>query len=759
MNIQRCVIAIQGAVQGVGFRPFVYRIATELALNGWVSNGTQGVQIEVEGPPDKLNTFLDRLRRDAPPQAIIHHIQQTLLSPMGYQEFEIRHSSTTGDKTVFVLPDLAICADCLRELFDLYNRRYRYPFINCTHCGPRYTIITALPYDRPNTSMKHFPMCETCQSEYDHPLDRRFHAQPNACPECGPHVELWNKQGNRLATHDDAIRATVQAIRDGQIVAVKGLGGFHLIVDAHNADAINILRERKHRPAKPFALMYPTLESIESDAYLSLEETRLLNTAAAPIVLVKKRPDSILPTNIAPNNAILGIMLPYTPIHHLLLHDLGTPIIATSGNRSNEPICIDEHEALERLQDIADIFLIHNRPIHRPVDDSIVHIIDGKLVILRRARGYAPLPITLNSPLPPAVAVGAHLKNTLAMGIDHHIFSSQHLGDLESVETMTSFQRTLDDFRTLYNFSPEYIVCDSHPDYLSTQEAERIAAEKAIPLIRIQHHAAHVYAGIAEHQLVPPLLGVVWDGTGYGDDQTIWGGEFLAVDRAGYRRLAHLAPFPLIGGDAAVKEPRRIALGLGYQQFGDSVFDHTAFTKPFSLAEIHLFQTMLHKNLNTPMTSSMGRLFDGVAALLGLSQHVSFEGEAAIHLESIIDSRVTETYFFEVTENPDLGTFVIHWQPLITAILQEKAAMVSIGIIAAKFHNTLVEMIGAVAEKFGIPTVLLTGGCFQNRYLLEKAVEHLTQHGFTVHFPQQIPPNDGGIAIGQLYALYYQTKE
>lgn len=748
----RLKIVIHGAVQGVGFRPFVYRLATELKLTGWVLNSAQGVFIEAEGPKEQLEEFLRRLERDKPPRAFIQSLEASWLDPIGYMEFSIRHSDESGQKIAFILPDIATCPDCLREIFDPRDRRYRYPFTNCTNCGPRFSIIEALPYDRPNTTMKIFKMCPDCQAEYEDPTNRRFHAQPNACPQCGPHLELWDRRGTVLAQRDEALRQAAKAIRDGQIVAVKGLGGFHLICDARNDEAVQELRRRKHREEKPFALMYPSLELIKAHCEVSELEERLLLSPEAPIVLVRQAsPAPLKPTrSVAPRNPYLGVMLPYTPLHHLLMAELGFPVVATSGNLSDEPICTDEHEALERLNQIADLFLVHNRPIARHVDDSIVRIVGGRELVLRRARGYAPLPITLetgNSERKTVLAVGAHLKNTISLSVGSNIFISQHIGDLETAEAFGAFQRVIRDFEKLYEAQPSVIAHDLHPDYLSTKYAQ----QREIPKVGVQHHYAHVLACLAENELDGPVLGVSWDGTGYGLDGTIWGGEFLLATRESFTRVAHLRTFRLPGGEQAIKEPRRAALGVLYELFGDGLkCADLAPIQSFSEHELELLLTMLQKNLNSPTTSSAGRLFDAVASLVGLRQISRFEGQAAMELEFALHGMETdERYEFALAHE------MLDWGSMLLGIISDVRAGASVGKIAAKFHNTLVEMIVTVAQRVGEERVVLTGGCFQNKYLTERAIARLRQEGFRVYWHQRVPPNDGGIALGQIVAAVH----
>jgi hydrogenase maturation protein HypF len=571
-QIERAKAIVRGAVQGVGFRPFVYRLAKELSLAGWVSNSAQGVLIEIEGGGTSLREFLVRLEREAPPRAIIQSLEFSFLDAAGHRDFTIRESELKGAKTACILPDIAPCARCLAELSQTGNRRYRYPFINCTHCGPRFTIIEELPYDRANTSMKKFAMCPDCEREYHDPSDNRFDAQPIACPACGPQIEMWDEQGKVLAQSDEALHLVAGEIRAGKIVALKGVGGFQFIVDARNEAAVQELRLRKRRSEKPFALIYPSLELAREHCRVSELEERLLLSAEAPIVLLQRWSPPLAPS-IAPGNPYLGVMLAASPLHHLLMRELGFPVIATSGNLSDEPICTDEREALERLAGIADSFLVHNRPIVRPMDDSVARVVRGREMILRRARGYAPLPIHLKTPAPCVLALGAHLKNTVALSVGHEAFISQHVGDLETSEAHTAFREIAADLPRLYEAKPEVIACDLHPDYLSTQYAAELAAQTHTPLLPVQHHWAHVLSCMAENEVDYPALGVAWDGTGHGNDGTIWGGEFLLAKADSYDRVAHFRQFRLPGGEAAIRQPRRAALGVLFETKGAKALD------------------------------------------------------------------------------------------------------------------------------------------------------------------------------------------
>jgi hydrogenase maturation protein HypF len=724
---------------------------------GWVNNSAQGVAIEIEGSCIALNLFLLRLGQEKPPRSHIQSLSTTILEPIGYSDFTIRES-TDGKKTAIVLPDIATCLNCLQELRDPSNRRYRYPFINCTHCGPRFSIIQALPYDRPNTIMRAFELCAACQTEYTNPNDRRFHAQPNACPQCGPQLALWDREGKGLATQDDALHQFATAIHQGKILAVKGLGGFHLMTDAYSETAVQRLRQLKRRPAKPFALMYPSLDLIKAHCEVSGVEEQLLRSPEAPIVLLCRKPsahDDRLPcASVAPDNPYLGIMLPSTPLHHLLMADLNTPIVATSGNLAGEPICTDELEALQRLGTIADAFLVHNRAIAHPIDDSVVRVMMDRSMVLRRARGYAPLPLQLASPTPEILAVGAHLKNAIAFSIDQQVFVSQHIGDLETAPALEAFQHTVASFQDLYDLKPIAIACDLHPDYASTHWAE----QSGLPVMTVQHHYAHALSCMAENQIDGSVLAIAWDGTGYGLDGTLWGGEFLHVTETSFQRVAHLRTFCLPGGNLAVQEPRRAALGLLYEHFGDKLFELRSLDslQAFSEHELNLLKVLLQRHLNAPMTSSAGRLFDAIASILNLRQRSQFEGQAAMELEFALEGVETDEYYpFEVLETipaRDGSAIAIDWATTLQGVLKDREVSQSVPVISAKFHNTLVEMMVAVAQRIKEQQVVLTGGCFQNKYLLEKAITRLQAEHFCPYWHQQIPPNDGGIALGQIVA-------
>ncbi len=745
MNTTRLRVYVRGAVQGVGFRPTVHRVATGLGLHGFVTNSTSGVEIEVEGRTDQVDRFVPTLLDQKPPRAIIQGLEFRRLDPVGHKGFEVRETDVRGPATTLILPDIATCADCLRELFDPSDRRCGYPFINCTNCGPRFTIIESLPYDRERTTMARFVMCPDCRSEYENPRDRRFHAQPNACPVCGPQLKLWDPSGGVFATREDALTAATDALRAGRIVAVKGIGGFHLMCDARNDAAVRALRGRKHREEKPFALMFPDLASVRGVCALSALEEQLLSTPEAPIVLLLRRGSATICSSIAPGNPYLGVVLPYAPLHHLLMSALGFPVVATSGNLTDEPIVTDEHDALDRLGEVADLFLVHDRPIARYADDSIARIVGGRPMLLRRARGYAPLPLARTASREAILAVGAHLKSTFAFSVEGQLVLSHHLGDLETPQALAGFHDVVKRLPGLYGFKPTTIAHDLHPDYASTQFAETLPGRH----VAVQHHAAHVFACMADNELEGEVLGVSWDGTGLGTDGTIWGGEFLRVREGAFRRVAHLRTFPLAGGDSAAREPRRSGLGLLHEMEGDA-----AFTRPdlavrlgFEPAELSVLRGMFRSGTGVARTSSAGRLFDGVAGLIGLRSRAAFEGQAAMELEfAAMEAEDEASYPFTFAGE------VVDWAPMIQAIETDRTASLPVGRIARRFHNTLAEMIVAVARREGLPRVCLTGGCFQNVVLAERGIHRLTATGFAPYWHQRVPPNDGGIALGQLVA-------
>lgn len=719
--MERWRFSFFGTVQGVGFRPFVFRLATELGLSGWVRNSAQGALVEVEGSTPMLAEFARRLPVEKPAACWIAGQERSVLEPRGWTAFRIEDSEAASGKTAFLLPDLATCPECLAEIRRPGERRRDYPFTNCTNCGPRYTILTGIPYDRPQTTMAGFPLCEACAAEYRNPHDRRFHAQPVACPRCGPRLDV------PVAEAADALRA-------GRIVALKGIGGFQLLCDARSSEAVARLRERKHREQKPFAVMFPSLEAVRHRAEVTASEAALLEGPAAPIVLLRAAAPGGLADNVCGASPYIGAMLPYSPLHHLLLDTCGFPLVATSGNRSDEPIAIDNDEARERLAGIADVFVTHNRPIARPCDDSVVRASRAGRgeTVLRRARGYAPLPVLVRHPLPRVLALGAHLKNTVAIALGRQVHLSQHIGDLETAEAFHHFQRTIADLCRLYEFQPELVACDMHPGYLSTQHADTLG----LPVVRLQHHMAHIAACAAENDVEEPYLGVAWDGTGYGTDGTIWGSEFFLVDGGDYRRVAHLRPFRLPGGESAIRDCRRTALSLLYEA-GLPV--EAAGLDP---SPTRVLLQILQRAVNSPVTTSAGRLFDAVAALSGVAKTNAFEGQAPMHLETAITgARMDDPYPHPLREVD--GRLQLDWAPMLAEILASREEA------PRRFHVTLAAWITAVARELAVPRVVLSGGCFQNAWLTNATITSLESAGHRVFTHQRVPPNDGGIALGQ----------
>lgn len=756
------MIVVHGVVQGVGYRPFVYRLAQALGVRGDVRNSDGRVVINAVAEPEVLDQFTHRLQSDAPPHARPERIESAPGGCGPYDTFRVVESDTASrsDSPVFAIPpDLATCPDCLRELFDSRNRRYRYPFINCTSCGPRYSIVTAFPYDRSRTTMQQFAMCPECAREYADPSDRRFHAEPISCPNCGPALSLHDAEGSVLASDsEECIRRACQAIRDGGIVAVKGIGGFHLLVDARNEAAVVRLRERKSREAKPLALMYPSLDAVRTDCQVDEAEKDLLECSASPIVLLMRRQDhtpaSSIADSVAPGNPMLGIMLPYSPLHHLLMHDLGFPVVGTSGNRSEEPVCYENDEALSRLHGIADLYLMHDRPIRRFVDDSVVRVAAGRPLFLRRARGYVPIQITVSAPVPKSLAMGGQQKSTVAVGSGSSIFLSRHIGDLDSPMAAKALTQTIDDLSDQLCVSPEVVVCDAHPEYLAT----RVARTLGTPVRAVQHHYAHILSVMADNRIDAEVLGITWDGTGFGSDETIWGGEFLKADFEGFARFASLRQFPLLGGEQAIREPRRVAIALLHECYGAELWSNeslapvNAIPEPDRSVLIH----MLNHGVNSPSTSSMGRLFDGVTSILGIRQSSQYEGQAAMELEFAVgDSDNREPYPFEIERADCLR---VDWRPMMRAIIANLGRNIPTGEIASRFHWTLAEIALQVALIARNHDVVLGGGCFQNRVLLERTIARLRDGGFDVWWPKQVPPNDGGLALGQIIASNQPIK-
>lgn len=729
-------IRIEGTVQGVGFRPFIYSLATRLGLHGTVLNGTHGVEIVTTTTHEKFETFLAAIKAELPPLAITDKISTTQVETTVFSDFQIISTDEVGEKTVRIPPDLSICIQCEKELFDPTNRRYKYPFITCTQCGVRYSIIYDLPYDRDNTSMKFFKMCKACEAEYTNPLDRRYHAQPIGCWECGPTLELRDNEGH-VIEKPKGVEKVVELLKEGNIVAVKGVGGYHLMCDATNPKAVATLRERKRRPTKPFALMVRDIPSAKELVEVSAKDEALLTSPQRPIVLLEGMKQKL--EGVAPKLTRLGIFLPYTPLHLLLLEALQRPLVATSANVTDEPICTNL-ESLEKLQGVYDYVLEHDRDIVNGCDDSVIMVVNDQKVPLRRARGYAPASITLTKPLSEHVlALGANQKSTVAIGFDNQVILSPHIGDLDSIGSVEYFKKNIASLERIYSFSPTLIAHDKHPNYESTKVAKVMSQEKGIATQEVQHHYAHILGVMAEKQMSGEVFGVAFDGTGYGDDGNLWGGEFMVCDYEGFQRVAHLAYFKLLGGAKAIKEPRRVALSLLFDLYGEKVLElDNATTQSFSSVELKTYFLAWQKGLNAPLSSSVGRLFDAVASLLGVIQVMSFEGESGMLLEELYDGSIEGHYPFEVKDG------IIDILPMVEVILLEKDATVAV----SKFFHTLVEMIAVVYEPYELPMVL-SGGVFQNRVLLGLVLERFPEAVIS----NAIPPNDGGIALGQVASL------
>lgn len=771
-------VHITGIVQGVGFRPFVYNLATHLKLKGWVKNTSAGVEIEVDGEKDILDIFIQKLQNEAPTLSRIDEFSASFRPANGFSSFDIHHSESVDGAFQPISPDVSICPDCLHELFDPSDRRYHYPFINCTNCGPRFTIIKDIPYDRPKTTMAGFPLCPDCEREYTDPTNRRFHAQPVACAVCGPQVTFERLNDQTFKRSDDAINETCNALAKGEIVAIKGLGGFHLACDATNEKAVTELRKRKLRVDKPFALMMPDIETIEQHCFVSEAERELLQSTARPIVLLKKRPESNIVEEVSPKQDWLGVMLPYTPLHYLLFDNgrlttdlksssvVSRPLSAlvmTSGNLSEEPIATDNDEARKRLSKLADAFLMHDRDIHIRCDDSVVRVFDDRpqttddipssvvhrpssIYPLRRSRGYSPFPVKLPFDVPQLLAAGSELKNTFCITNGNYAFLSHHIGDMENYETLRSFEQGVEHFERLFRVKPEVIACDMHPNYLASIYALERAQRENLPTVEVQHHHAHIAACMAEHGLNEPVIGVSFDGTGYGEDGAIWGGEFLVGDYKSFQRAAHLEYFPLPGGDAAIRKPARTALallwslGLEWDERLDSVAE-------FSAEDLVILNAQLERKINTPLTSSMGRLFDAVAALAGVRQKVNYEGQAAIEFEALADPAEAGIYSFGVESG------LVGVRGVVEALVKDAAAGIPIQKISARFHNGLAEgvreTVAKISAETGIQLVVLSGGVWQNITLLGRTLSLLRKDGFEVYIHREVPTNDGGLSLGQ----------
>ena len=739
---------VNGVVQGVGFRPFVFQLAEQHQLTGHVANTAGGVSILVEGSQASLSAFARDLARRHPPLAFITAIESTTETVAGHRHFSIIKSEAGDARDTLISPDVCVCADCLQEMFDPRDRRYRYPFINCTNCGPRYTIIKDIPYDRPQTSMGVFTMCPQCQAEYDDPRDRRFHAQPNACPVCGPRVQLLNVRGEPVAA-EDPIAHSAGLLKAGHILAIKGLGGFHLAVDAENDTAVGLLRTRKVREEKPLALMSPDMATIASYAHIPQAAAELLTSIQRPIVLLEKRKAVTIAPQVAPGNSYFGVMLPYTPLHYLLMEHGFTALVMTSANLSEEPIAIDNDEALGRLGKIADYFLVHNRGIYLRSDDTVLRRSAGATRMIRRSRGYVPLPVLLAKPVPPILAVGAELKNTICLAKARNAFVSQHIGDLENPATYDFFQMTIDHLGRILGIEPDILAHDLHPDYLSTRFARE---QTRWPTLGVQHHHAHIASCLAENRVAGPVIGLALDGTGYGRDGHIWGGEVLLADAREFTRRAHFAYVPMPGGAMAIKAPWRMALSYLEYAYGEAFLElDLRMVRNLDPLAVTTMRQMIQKKLNSPLTSSAGRLFDGVAALAGLKNEVAFEGQAAMLLEMAAGDEAGEPYRYAWRERD--GCYQIDPAPIIRGVVADLLDGAAPALISRRFHATLIRLFTELCQQLRREThlteVALSGGVFQNDRLLSGLLESLQQEGFTVYTHKLVPANDGGISLGQ----------
>jgi hydrogenase maturation protein HypF len=741
-------IEVEGIVQGVGFRPFVYQLASRYNLKGEVLNTSSGVSIHIEGTEYEIESFSRELKKNIPPLASITLIAEFPDKVIDYERFLISESRAGVSRSVLISPDVGICDDCLRELFDPKDRRFGYPFINCTNCGPRYTIIDDIPYDRPNTSMKHFKMCGRCQAEYDDPENRRFHAQPNACHDCGPFLTLYDNN-RKIIDEKDPVEKTASLLRQGYIVAIKGLGGFHLAADAENDKAVYSLRKRKLREEKPFAIMSYDLERIKEFASVEAEEETLLSSYRRPIVLLKKKEPNPLSREVSPKNKYFGTMLPYTPIHYLLMRHDFKALVMTSGNRSEEPISIGNEDAFNRLSDIADFFLTHNRDIYLRSDDSIVKRTSGETRFIRRSRGYIPVPVFLHRKIKPVLACGAELKNTVCIAKDDRAFLSQHIGDLENLSTLEFFELTIRHMKRILDVEPLIVACDLHPDYLSTKYALSL---KNMEVVRVQHHHAHIAGCMAENMIDGPVIGFSFDGTGYGEDGRIWGGEVMIAENGIYSRAAHISYVPMPGSAAAIKEPWRMAISYLYDAFGEEMWNlDVPVLRETGNDKIRVIADMISKKINSPETSSLGRFFDGISAIIGIRNRVCFEGQAAMELEMLSAENIDEKYDYEwINEG---GIYKILTAPIVRDIVSDVHKQVDSSEIGGKFHNTLISLFAELCEKIrkdtGVGKAALSGGVFQNSMLLSGMIKALEEKGFQVYTHKLVPANDGGISLGQ----------
>ncbi len=767
MNMETRKIIISGIVQGIGFRPYVYNLAKQNSLTGYVYNDSSGVTIVIQGSPADLDNFENSLKYNPSARSKIVTYQSLIIDQDEvFDKFEIHQSPASGAKTAAISPDLDVCDECLRELFDPGNRRYLYPFINCTKCGPRYTIVQDIPYDRPKTTMREFQMCSDCQAEYDDPANRRFHAQPNACPVCGPHLELRNASGQVFVSaceseeYENLFKYISQLFHDGSILAIKGIGGFHLACDARNETAVLTLRSRKYREDKPFAVMFPNIAEIEKICHVNNYEKESLRSVEYPIVLLRKKTAYDLADSVAPNNHFLGAMLPYTPLHHVIFHDYEEPLVMTSGNISDEPIAYINDDATRRLGNIADYFLVHNRDIHIRCDDSVMRIFEKKPYPIRRSRGYTPDKMMINWQFDQHIlACGPEQKNTFALAKDNSIYLSHHIGDMENLEVLKSMEEGIKHFQHVFDIYPELVAYDLHPDYLSTKFALEHSKKNNIQASGIQHHHAHAVSCMVENQIQNPVLGIILDGTGYGIDGNIWGGELLLAEYHQFERLGHFRSTRLPGGTAAIKNPWQMGISYLYKVFGESLVD-IPFLEKLDDDKIRMILKILETGFNSPTTSSCGRLFDGVAAIAGLRNSVNYEGQAAVEFEQTISEDRDGHYPFEILDSD--AQLILDWEPMIYPLIEDIRNRISISGISQKFHDgladSLVNWALAARQQTQINQIVLSGGVFMNIYLLTRLKKALENKGFIVYTHSVVPCNDGGISLGQAVIASAQVK-
>jgi len=752
VNVKRLFLKVEGIVQGVGFRPFVYNQAVSLNLRGWISNNSEGVHIDVEGQEGKLNKFIYNLKHKHPSLARVENIVIEEKESINYKTFEIRESERKDKKITLISPDVATCEECIEDITDPSNKRYKYPFTNCTNCGPRFSIIKYTPYDRDKTTMKKFKMCGDCNGEYTNPTNRRFHAQPNACKDCGPHIWIEDSTRTKIEV-EDVIDWTRQKLKEGKIFAIKGLGGFHLVCDATNEEAVKTLRFRKKRPHKPLAVMVKDIKTVERYCYVNMEEERILSGIRKPIVILDQTNSYNLPQYVAPDQKTLGVMLPYTPLHHLLFEDEIEALIMTSANVHGLPLEYKNESAVEKLGHIVDYFLQHNRDIYVPIDDSVVKVVDNEVRMIRRARGYAPEPIKKEN-IKEILACGSNMKNTFCVAKENFLFLSQHNGDLENVETIEHYKNNIEHYKNIFYFTPKYIACDMHPNYVSSE----YAYNSNLPRIEVQHHHAHIVSCLAENNINEKVIGIAYDGTGYGIDGKIWGGEFLLCDNKEFIRLGHLNYVKMPGGEMAVKEPWRMAVSYIYRMFKCGKYDEYSTKEQLEQILLKLYGekainliSIIEADVNCPETSSMGRFFDAAASLIGIRDNITYEGQAAIELETIASMECEEYYDYDIAIG---NSYIVEPEKIINGIIKDKMSGVKRNIISSKFHNTIIKFsvntCKLIRKDIGVNEVALSGGVFQNSYLLRSLTKELKNEEFVVYTNKLIPTNDGGVALGQL---------